>query len=148
MREVQANIWKTNDADAIAITTNGISNRAGAAIMGAGIAKQAADRYPELPYILGNLLAARGNRVHDLGVFDGIHLVSYPTKHHWRDHSDPTLVYDSAVQLSKLADTHGWQKVGLPRPGCGFGGLLWEEEVKPLLAGILDDRFIVVDVMP
>ncbi len=35
-------------------------------------------------------------------------------------------------------------KVYLVRPGCGNGQLKWED-VKPLIAPILDDRFIVVE---
>ena len=35
-------------------------------------------------------------------------------------------------------------KVYMARPGCGNGQLKWED-VKPLIAPILDDRFIVVE---
>ena len=37
----------------------------------------------------------------------------------------------------------GWSKVLIPRPGCGYGELNWQD-IKPLLESILDDRFISV----
>ena len=48
-----------------------------------------------------------------------------------------------AEELVALADAQGWGEVVLPRPGCGFGGLGWDE-VGPLLVPRLDDRFLVV----
>jgi hypothetical protein len=46
-------------------------------------------------------------------------------------------------ELLALAERSGWPRVVLPRPGCGGGGLAWKD-VKPLLAPVLDDRFIVI----
>lgn len=46
----------------IAITTNGITKANGQAVMGAGLAKQAATRYPDLPSWLGQRLMRFGNR--------------------------------------------------------------------------------------
>ena len=48
-------------------------------------------------------------------------------------------------ELVILSDENGYNKVLLPRPGCGHGGLNWERDVKPLLQERLDDRFIVVN---
>lgn len=137
-----------NDVDAIAITTNGIRRKDGAAVMGAGVAKAAAQRYPGLDQRLGDLLAKSGNHVYILHRAseepwqdEPRDLVSFPTKHHWRDPSDLQLIRRSAEGLVKAAEHRGWASIALPRPGCGLGGLDWEKEVRPLLAELWDDRF-------
>jgi O-acetyl-ADP-ribose deacetylase (regulator of RNase III) len=73
------------------------------------------------------------------------HILTFPTKHHWEVQSDPDLIVRSARQLMTHVDTHGWKSVVLPRPGCGAGGLSWENEVRPLIEQILDQRIYVID---
>lgn len=138
------------DADAICITTNGMVRKDGRAVMGAGIARAAASRYPGIDRRLGELIAAAGNRVHLLHrggaepwPEEARALVSYPTKHDWRKPSPLELVIASARQLVELADDEGWEHIVLPRPGCGLGGLSWTREVGPELARLFDDRFLV-----
>jgi hypothetical protein len=110
--------------------------------MGRGIALQARERYPRIDYTLGKLVAACGNHVYVLQE-EGI--VSFPTKWDWCKQSDIELIKRSALELSYLLrcalgpeDT-----VLLPPPGCGNGGLTWEN-VKPVIAPLLDDHYIVV----
>ncbi len=73
----------------------------------------------------------------------GAALASFPVKRHWHEAADPELIRSSARQLVALADKFGYERVVLPRPGCGNGRLSWEG-IRPILAGILDDRFTVV----
>ena len=54
------------------------------------------------------------------------------------------LIRRSARQLVALANKFGYREVLIPRPGSGNGKLSWEDDVKPVLAGILDDRFTLV----
>jgi hypothetical protein len=72
-------------------------------------------------------------------------LIAFPVKHVWSDPADPDLIVASAHSLVCLADQRGWQRVLIPRPGCGNGRLNWAD-VRALLADILDDRFVVVHV--
>jgi len=61
----------------------------------------------------------------------------------WAAMAIPELIVKSSLQLVALIDANGWKKVLLPRPGCGAGALSWDE-VKPLIAPILDDRVVIV----
>lgn len=143
MEEFLGNIWDFHDPDSnkwVAITTNGIVRWDGKAIMGRGIALQAAQRFPQLPYVVGTMIGLEGNRVFDFPEFS---LYSLPVKHHWRERASLDLIRVSCYQLAALvpSDRH----VFLVRPGCGAGGLNWDgvkREIEPLL----DDRFTVVDL--
>jgi hypothetical protein len=61
----------------------------------------------------------------------------------WAVKADLYIILESAKQLKNAADIYGWQKVVLPRPGCGAGELGWWE-VKSILEQRLDDRFHVI----
>lgn len=141
VREIQGDIWNIPCKFRV-ITTNGKIRQNGRLVMGKGVALQARERYPEIDYTLGKLVTAGGNHVYVLHE-EGI--VSFPTKWDWRRQSDIELIKRSAMELSYLLrsvlgieDT-----VLLPPPGCGNGGLMWEE-VKPVIAPLLDNHYIVV----
>lgn len=158
MKEVKGDFWKfAKYADAICVTTNGVVKANGELVMGKGIALQFAQRWPRLPMLAGQLVEGLGNHVHYVAAqfpeIDGtdhtVRVVTFPTKHHWRDKSDLNLIIQSAKELVKLANgdptsRSRWEKVLLTRPGCGNGGLDWEREVKPAIQNILDDRFVIV----
>ena len=128
-------------ANAVCVTTNGIVCQTGA-VMGAGIAKEANMRY-HLSNKLGQMLDKNGNHVYDLGVYDNKHLVSSPTKNHWHDPSDIKLIKQSCRELVALADANNWTEVLLPPVGCGCGGLDFNNQVKPVIETLLDDRFVI-----
>ena len=133
--------------DAVCITTNGIVKKDGKAVMGKGIAYQACNLFPSIDKILGDYLTQYGNRAFNLGLWNmngkAIRIFSFPTKHHWKDMSDVTLITDCAEQIVTMADKFKPNRILLPPPGCGNGGLTWEVDVKNWLEFIFDDRFIV-----
>lgn len=136
------------NGDIVVIPTNGIVNSRGNAVMGKGMAKQADDLYG-LSGRLGLLINKHGNNVYILGIYRSftgvsIELVSFPTKHHYRQNADIGLIEKSARQLAGLADGSGYKNIYLPPVGCGLGNLNWEIHVKPILENIFDDRFKVV----
>ena len=147
MREMPGDLWEAHALGHwVAITTNGAVRKDGACVMGRGVAKEAAQRLPWLPAQLGERIIAAGNHVH---CFSHARLFTFPVKHHWRDAADPALIARSAGELRDfVADLKPLGRaphlVCLVRPGCGNGRLTWEV-VKPLIAPILDDRFIVME---
>lgn len=143
----------------LVVTTNGETRANGAAIMGAGVAKDAALRWSSLPGLLGKRLRETGNCVYYMGVHripsswsspDDPRLVrgvvAFPSKHKWRDASDPALIDKSAAELVRLVEScrKPPSVVVLPRVGTLNGRLGWSI-VKPILEKHLkDDRYVVV----
>ena len=141
MREITSCDIFNIECDCIVIPTNGIVKANGDAVMGAGLAKTCDLKYG-VSRNLGMCLK-HGNHVYNLGYYDGHYICSFPTKHHWRDKSDISLIISSANELISHANINNWNKVILPAVGCGLGGLNYED-VRNTLANILDDRFIII----
>lgn len=139
MRETTGNIWDYLGQAVIVITTNGHVSPKGDAVLGNGCARQARQRFPGLPAELGRLLRHGGNHVHVLSAG----MASFPVEETPWSLPDLRLIDRSARELRELADHEGWKLVVVPRPGCGGGGLAWDQ-VRPLLEPIFDDRFLVI----
>lgn len=139
------------NGEALCVTTNGITKADGTAVMGAGIAKEA-DKYFHLASRLGSYLKQYGNRAFNMGKYQRntlnnpaiFTIFTLPTKHHWKEDSDITLICKSCEQLVEMCNKFGITKCYLTPPGCGCGNLNYETIVKPWISMILDDRFIVV----
>lgn len=142
MKEIKCNIWTKN---VICVTTNGILNYKSELIMGKGIALEAKLRYPNLAMVLGRHIIKNGNVPCLVSNEDGRIIISFPTKHHWRDKSDIELIKESARRLVMIADFQHLEEVYLPHVGCSNGGLNWNY-VKSNIENILDDRFIACEV--
>lgn len=150
MLEEQCNIWDKYDAgEWICILTNNSTKLHMVnyvksepwAIMGRGIAKEAKDRFPELPARLGRLIV--GQVINDTYLLQDLRLVIFPTKYQWHESSSIELIKNSCKMLVGYLNSGYMERVYLPRPGCGYGGLEWDN-VKRYIEGILDDRVIVV----
>lgn len=139
MKTMYGNLWNFHSLGPVCITTNGIIKKDGELVMGAGIALQAKNRFPELPRKLAELVGKYGNRVFYLST---VRVFSFPTKDHWRDKSELGLIEQSSKQLVEICDRTGINQVYLPKPGCANGGLSWDD-VNQLISQILDDRFTV-----
>lgn len=140
MKEILGDLWQQHAEGAVvAITTNGAVNKVGKAIMLRGCARQARARYPELLKTLGTLLRHHGNHVFDLGH----QIVSFPVEEDPYQVPGLCLIDQSCRELVELADYKGWQKIVVPRPGCGGGGLEWSE-VRTILLRHFDERFHII----
>ena len=169
MKELKADLFSLIGVfDAICITTNGFVKSNGRCVMGRGCAKTALNRYPGIDLFMGKMIKERGNLpfmlVQDSGtiicsfpvkpitvIFDGHNAVSHmrnkfnigDTIPGWAAIADLNTIEYSAFTLTSVATVMGWQKIALPRPGCGAGELSWAT-VKPILDKYLDDRFVSV----
>lgn len=143
MREVTGDLWDYHDKGAwVVVTTNMQRNKYGYAIMGAGIAQQAARRFPALTTWYGSSLDSGISRV----VYPELRVVLLPTKDQWYNPSKLQLVEEGVRWLvNTVAVNYPKAYFGLPRLGCGLGKLNWEADVKPLLERHLtSDRYVVV----
>jgi len=116
MKETTGNIWDHLGNAIICISTNGHLTKNGEAVLGRGCARQAQERFPDLPARLGALLSEGGNHVHAIG--GG--LVSFPWKSPWQPPPRPS---GSTEELPRRP--RGWPRIASP-VRCGGGGLAWQ----------------------
>ena len=144
MKESNKDIWET-ELDAICVTTNGVVTKNGL-VMGKGFALQVSERFPGIAKFFGKQVQHQGNVPHlyrNYPLIKESYIISLPTKHHWRDPADIELIKSSIRLLVEIADRNlHLKRIGMTRPGCGYGGLDWNE-VKAVIEPLLDDRFIV-----
>lgn len=139
MNEIVGDIWTFHDGNFIVIPTNGDWNRRGDAVMGRGLALQAATRFPHLPQQLGDSLKSFGNHVHLFGDF---RIITFPVKHHWHDNANIKLIEASSRELKlmikMIVDLGFTGTIYMPHVGCGYGRLSWPI-VKPVVERNLGD---------
>jgi hypothetical protein len=135
MIEVKGDLWKY-DADIRIITTNGYVKKSGAAVMDRGCTKEAADRFPNLPYLLGKAIEVHGNKVFTWPAFK---LITFPVKHLWWQDASLNLIEDSTRQLMKILDIN----TSYVMPRAGDGKLDYNALVKPVLDQLPDNVFVI-----
>lgn len=154
------------ECDVLVVTTNGFVKSNGECVMGKGIAKQVAQLYPMIPRILGNKILRFGNKIHYIHTDNEREILSFPVKdikepfngHNavghmankfklgdmvpgWACKARLDIIERSLIELVDLCDKiPEWQKILIPRVGCGAGELDFET-VRPLMESYLDDRF-------
>lgn len=153
MREVKSSIWSDEWKDYWrVIPINTTLKTDGSLVMGAGLAKQAAERYKFLPKKLGDYYSNKPASIlysyEDLTV----KLIAFPTKIYWSRMSDLGLIEKGLADLKVWTDELELESVSYkiicPRLGCGLGQLDWVKDVKPLMLKYFDtnDNFIVASL--
>jgi len=138
VKTIIGDLWDQNGWKVI--PTNLSVNKDGLAVLGRGVALQAARHVRHLREEYGRFL-----QEHDqprLYVFPPLSLILLSVKRRWSDQADLRFI---ARGCRALADTSPQEcpRVSLPLLGCGFGELR-EQDVRPLLEKWLDDRFTLV----
>lgn len=131
-------LWvKHQDGHHIVIPINQERKNNGLAVMGSGLAHEAAVQFPQLPFWLGEQL----RQVHWHGSrcywHEDYRLIMFPTKAKWREPSTLSLIKASCSGLLKIVGSLEWNQrttglVYMPKLGCGCGRLNWNE-VRPAL---------------
>ena len=140
MKLAQGDMWSVYDrADLFLVTTNGVVTKDGRLVMGAGIAKQACDRFPGLDEALGKAALAAG-APYGLLVsprWPKAKLGVSQTKGEWKAGASPALIDLGTHMLLEWCEEHPTAQVHLNMPGVGLGGLP-RELVLPILKPLPD----------
>lgn len=151
MIEFKTDLWEyTSPSNKVirCITTNGFVKDNGLAVMGRGTARQAANKFKNLPRDLGTWIRQNGNIPHvfeclstyTLTVFT---ILTFPVKHNWWEEASLELIAESTEILRAMALKTPDVIYLLPKPGCGNGLLNWDQ-VKPIMLR-LPDNVLVID---
>jgi hypothetical protein len=155
LRVNEEHTWINHHDHWLVIFTNLGWKQNGAAVMGKGLALEAAKRVPTLPWVYGEWLRSYWEEWNDHRMLEDVlyfdfpnRLILMPTKtlvptapeRSWNQLSSIGLIYKGLLRLQR---TNFLYKVYMGLPGCGHGGLK-EEEVLPHCQRLLDDRFHVV----
>lgn len=113
----------TTGADAIVIPVNCRG------VMGAGLARDIRLRWPDTvaPY----QKACRDGQLRPGQVFTHQrrepprYVIHFPTKDHWRQPSDMTLIHTGLQSLVHEVRARGIRSIAIPALGCGLGQLEW-----------------------
>lgn len=126
--EGHGNLLETQ-ADALVNTVNTVG------VMGKGIALQFKQAFPK-NFLEYQAACKRGDLrigrmfVTYTGMLQPRVLINFPTKNHWKGHSNLEDIRAGLKDLVKVIQEEQLRSVAIPPLGCGLGGLRWEE-VRP-----------------
>lgn len=132
---------EARQSDWICITTDSSIRQDGHAVMGRGIALEAKIKFPQLPIELGKLIKREGNQVY---LFPSMGIITFPTKEDFYMKSSINLIENSCKALVNLVEGFPLRgNILIPRPGCGYGKLKWQQ-VRPILEKHLKtDQYVI-----
>lgn len=144
----RGDMWSAYDqADLFFVTTNALLTRDLRLVMGAGMARQALGRFPDLDWRWGYRLYSLYRDDYDAyrlpwyGVLwprEGEKLGAFQTKLSPRQRAKPELITKATYLLALYARKYPEKRILLNFPGIGLGGLQ-EAEVLPILQVLPDN---------
>jgi len=147
----RGDMWSVfGKTDLFLITTNPIMRKDGAVVMGRGIAKQVADKFPGLPWDFGRYLQQfsvlhRRPYTGNLGMYGGQDIGFFMVKDHWREPAQLSIIEQSVQSMLNAMHYRGIPGGIPPRlrwdlnfPGIG-NGKLKREDVLPLIEKLPDN---------
>jgi O-acetyl-ADP-ribose deacetylase (regulator of RNase III) len=101
-------------------------------VMGGGLAKAFAERYPlmeddYMSYCLSGLLRPGMVHAYYSNLQEEPIILNLPTKDDWKNPSTVEYVHDGLIALAAYLNRFSIDSVAVPALGCGLGGLKWEQ---------------------
>lgn len=129
-------IWTRWEQGAwLIVPTNTVLDKRGKAVMGAGVAKEAAERDPGLQKALGQHIRNWGGVPY---VCISTHFICLPTKREWWKPAQTDLIKLGVWSLARDIEKGRISgEIVSPYLGCGRGGLTWGV-VRPLVQPLID----------
>lgn len=117
-------------------------------VMGAGIAAQFKQRYPEMYKQYKLDCQAQKVKLGKMNVFERPSdnprvIVNFPTLEDWGDQSKLSDIEAGLVDLVDVVKQHDIQSIAIPPLGCGVGGLQWND-VKQLIEEAFENESVQV----
>ena len=106
-------------------------------VMGGGLALDFRKKYPVMNTEYEKLCADRKIMIGHVWVYMD-HIVCFPTKYHYAFPSKTQYIVSGMVDLREQLIKHKVASVGIPKLGCGLGGLDWTL-IKPIVVAALED---------
>ena len=135
----RGDIWsRWNHTHLLLVTTNSDVKKDGSLVMGAGIARQARDRFPGIERAFGARVQGYGPSPYGLLVSERwpvARLGAFQSKISWRDPASETVIALGVEKLIAWCRKNYGCRVDLAAPGIGLGNLSFErmeELVRPL----------------
>lgn len=142
MTPCRGNIWlMLGTTNLLLFTSNSTLNKANELVMGAGIAKEAKERFPMFPKLLGDKIQA----IDKVGQWYGVlaspnyKVGAFQTKTDWKLPSTLELIEYSTEMLIQIAPNY--ERIDMPVPGCSNGGLNYRD-VEPIIKRLPDNVHI------
>lgn len=153
MKLEKGNMWDVfGHTDIFFLTTNPVIRSDGAVVMGRGIAKEAKERFPKLPFDFANRIRHLRNggpvRVNIIGRYDNQNVGFFMVKDHWAEEAKLSIIEESVAELCDKLTPRGQRfcstkylhdvRVDLNFPGIG-NGKLRREDVLPIIEQLPDN---------
>lgn len=124
---IVGNLWdEIGTADLLLVTTNSSLRKDGSLVMGRGAAFEAKERYPKLPYALGEGIKSLPTKIYGLALWTDIYdqgtlIGAFQVKYVWQDDALLELIAYSAGFLQGVA--WDYKRIAMNFPGIGNGRL-------------------------
>lgn len=118
------------------ITTNPIMKKDGSIVMGRGIAKQAKEKFPSIPFDFGEQrrkMFLNTYNVGYIGTYEDQDVWYFMVKDHWANKARLDIISNACAEIKTwVSFSEKGERIDLNFPGIGNGGLT-REEVLPII---------------